>query len=569
MTKTLFFQALSRFFNHDIQEDDLLYAAFLSHLQGEAIEGTSPAHAFIRAIEKCNYFVPNAKTLAFRLNASLLKDFPHKPFGLFYIFSEHFFGYHIRFQDLARGGFRSVISKDLKVASTILSECYHLAWTQQKKNKDIPEGGAKAVLFLEPHVDLYSSQKAFVEALVDLVNCDESGNLKRKEVVDFYKKPEYIYLGPDENMHNSMIEWIANYAKETGYKPGIAFISGKPSLGVNHKQYGVTSYGVNVYLEKVLEFLQFPKNAPFTVKMAGGPDGDVAGNEILNLKKYYGNRVKLLSLIDVSGVIFDPAGVDLNSMCELFHKGLAVAHFPKERLHEGGFLFDKKLLFRKRNGEIEAAQISEKESEDLMKGHIHRVPADIFIPAGGRPQTLQLGNVHDFLTSEREPTARAIIEGANLYLSQEARLFLEHKGVLIIRDSSANKGGVISSSFEVLALLTLTEEQFLKEKEELVKEILGRIRTCCEQEADLLLEAYRETGRPCSEISNELSEAINKATQEEMERIEALGDAEIRDSVAYQLPLLREKYREAFLQKVPDSHKRAIVATYRATRQIY
>ena len=32
----------------------------------------------------------------------------------------------------------------------VFTECYHLAWTQHKKNKDIPEGGAKGVIFLQP-----------------------------------------------------------------------------------------------------------------------------------------------------------------------------------------------------------------------------------------------------------------------------------------------------------------------------------------------------------------------------------------------------------------------------------
>jgi len=571
MNKTLFFQAVSRFLNHDVQPDDLLFSAFLDHMKGLPIEGTSPVHSFIRAIEKCNYFVPDAKALAFRLNSSLLDstDFPHKPFGLFYIFSEHFFGYHIRFQDLARGGFRSVISKDLKIAPTILTECYQLAWTQQKKNKDIPEGGAKAVLFLQPHIDLYASQKAFIESLLVLVNGDEKGVLKNREVVDLYKKPEYIYIGPDENMHDSMIEWIAAYAKEVGYKPGIAFISGKPSLGVNHKQYGVTSYGVNVFLDEVLRYLGFSDEAPFTVKMAGGPDGDVAGNEILNLQKYYAKRVKLTALIDVSGVIYDPMGVSLDVLCELFHKGLPIAHYPSEKLHEGGFLFDKKLLYRKVNGEIEAEQISEKEAHELIKGHIHRIPADIFIPAGGRPHTLQLDNVRDFLDEAGQPTARAIIEGANLYVSQEARLFLEHNGVLIIRDSTANKGGVISSSFEVLALLTMNEREFLADKEKLVQQILERIHRCCEQEAKLLLMRHKESGRPCSELSNEISEAINKATREEAEKIEVMGVDELEDFMGYQLPLLRERYREALMRSIPESHKKAIVATFRATRKVY
>jgi hypothetical protein len=34
-----------------------------------------------------------------------------------------------------------------------------------------------------------------------------------------------------------MIEWIAAYSKKCGYKPGVAFISSKPTCGINHKEF--------------------------------------------------------------------------------------------------------------------------------------------------------------------------------------------------------------------------------------------------------------------------------------------------------------------------------------------
>ena len=43
---------------------------------------------------------------------------------------------------------------------------------------------------------------------------------------------------------------------------------------------------------------------------------------------------------------------------------------------------------------------------------------------------------------------------------QPARLALEKKGIVLFRDSSANKGGVTSSSLEVLAGMSLSDAQF-------------------------------------------------------------------------------------------------------------
>ena len=50
---------------------------------------------------------------------------------------------------------------------------------------------------------------------------------------------------------------------------------------------------------------------------------------------------------------------------------------------------------------------------------------------------------------------------ANLFMTQQARLALEKKGVILFKDASANKGGVTSSSLEVLSGLSLTDAEFL------------------------------------------------------------------------------------------------------------
>src|SRR5690606_38753751 len=82
------------------------------------------------------------------------EKFPELPFAIFFMKGFYFIGFHIRFRDLSRGGLRTVLpQKPEQVSaerSNLFSECYLLAYTQNKKNKDIPEGGAKGVIFLEP-----------------------------------------------------------------------------------------------------------------------------------------------------------------------------------------------------------------------------------------------------------------------------------------------------------------------------------------------------------------------------------------------------------------------------------
>lgn len=589
----------------------------------------------IDCTDKTNFYTNNKAAFAFRLNSHIFNNlpfdrtqkFPEPPFALFFIKGKSFFGFHLRFKDLARGGIRTIFPYRPEQAVwerlNIFSECYNLAYTQQKKNKDIPEGGAKGVLFVEPFeelaiesniykkeltlsglsdkeieerlqtfkkdqrlVYLYQSQRAYVDAILTLVNCEDDGTLKAKDIIDYYHKPEYLYFGPDENMHDQMIEWIADYSKKSGYKLGIAFISSKPTYGINHKEFGVTSFGVNVYMHKLLESMGInPLTTPFTVKISGGPDGDVAGNQIYNLYRFYPKTARLLAITDVSGTIFDPQGLDLQELANLFKTEKSIRFYPPEKLSSGGFLLDlltkrdqttyaqQTLCYRKEGNKVIQDWMSGNETHHLYSHNLHQTVADVFIPAGGRPRTLNRSNWQDFLTPSGDPTSKAIVEGANLYLTPEARTELEKKGVLIIKDSSANKGGVISSSLEVLAGLILTEEEFLKEKPRLMKEVLAFIEEKASLEANLLL-SFKGI-KPLTEISDLISKRINTFTSQILDYLETKTlptdpkSPLIAALIDHCLPLFRENYQDRILKNIPPVHQKAIIACRIASQTVY
>lgn len=60
------------------------------------------------------------------------------------------------------------------------------------------------------------------------------------------------------------------------------------------------------------------------------------------------------------------------------------------------------------------------------------------------------------------PRFKYIVEGANLFFTEGARKKLESSGVILYKDSSTNKGGVTSSSYEVQAALCLLDQEFMK-----------------------------------------------------------------------------------------------------------
>ena len=584
------------------------------------------ALVFIDCSLKTNFYCANKTAFSFRVDPSYLRKlpydtsvkFPEVPFGVFFIRGMHFIGFNIRFRDLARGGFRTVIPERWEVyaqeRNTIFQEAYNLALTQQKKNKDIPEGGAKTALLLAPfdvfsqeeklylaeleqdkikdvdkHIQeyrqahklayLFASQRAFIESLMTLLNNGVE--------IDYWKRPEYLYLGPDENMRNEMIEWISNYSESVGYRPGRSFMSSKPTAGINHKQYGVTSYGVCVYLQETLHALGIdPKKDPFTIKISGGPDGDVAGNVIHILAHRFPKTAKLLALTDVSGTIYDPEGLDWEELDHLFKEGLSIRFYPPKKLHEGAFLLDlqtkreesayaqQTLCWVKEKGTIQETWLSGNEMNHLYRNNVHQAKTDLFVPGGGRPRTLNENNIQTFLDKEGKPTARAIVEGANLYLTPTARRTLEDLGVIVLKDSSCNKGGVITSSFEVLAGLTLSDEEFLQGKETYVKDVLRIIEIASQREAQLILQTHAKTNAYYTDISEKISERINLYKDQLLHHLEKttwhLDDSNplLPCLFRYCPAFLRENYPKRILQ-IPEIHQKAIVAVFLAARLVY
>ena len=83
------------------------------------------------------------------------------------------------------------------------------------------------------------------------------------------------------------------------------------------------------------------------------------------------------------------------------------------------------LCWRNKNGKLVKDWLSGNEMNALLRYNLHQVETDIFIPCGGRPATLNINNYSDFLNQNTEPTSRAIIEGANLYITPKARHALE------------------------------------------------------------------------------------------------------------------------------------------------
>ncbi len=525
---------------------------------------------FMSHILKTNYYFPRKTGLSFRLDPDCLNTtfYPNKPFGFFYLVGRDYRAFHVRFRDTARGGLRILMPKDTSQyegsLAGLFDEVIGLSYAQQQKNKDIPEGGAKAVLLLTPDADRETSAVGAVDSLLNLITVDPITNKLDPTMIDYFGQEEYVYLGPDENCTNELIEKFIDIASNQGYRYANAFMSSKPKNGINHKEFGVTSEGVNVYLENMLGELGInPRKQTFTIKMTGGPDGDVAGNELKILHREYGKRAKVVAIGDGYGAAYDPNGLNWKELLRLVTEGLPINNFSANALSSSKKAF-----------------VISADSQEHIKTRNNlyaKVVADIFIPAGGRPYTVNSDNWQHFLQPDGTPSAKAVIEGANIFFTDQARDHLQEHGLLMFKDSSANKCGVISSSFEILSSLVLSPDEFIEIKTDYVEQVIKKLHHKADAEARLILREYHERGMKTNlvELSKIISAVINRVTDLVAAYLVNKTDAELREPLfdqlilAYAPAILSEKYAERLLNDIPRSYRSAIISADIAARLVY
>lgn len=552
-------------------EQSRLVDSLLVEVQDE-IERTTLREAFnfLQNILKTNYFLVSKGALSFRVDPKVLNKahYPETPYGIFYMFGRDFRAFQVRYRDIARGGVRVVMprtSADYDNAlAGLFDEVNGLASAQQLKNKDIPEGGSKAVFVVRPGGNRHLAVKSAISGLLDLITTDPKTGKLADGIVDMLGQEEIIYLGPDENMTDDLIVWTIEHALHRNYKYAYAFMSSKPDFGINHKTYGVTSEGLNVYLDNVLRYLKLNgPNTTFRVKMTGGPDGDVAGNELKILHREYGERARVVAVADGFGCAYDPNGLNWTELLRLVKESRSIVEFDKKAL----------------SGDAKAFVISADTKENIKtRDNLYAtVEAEIFIPAGGRPYTVKESNWNKFLRTDGKPSSLAIVEGANIFFTPEARKKLVESGVVVIKDSSANKAGVICSSYEIIACLTLSPEEFASIKPTYVSQVVTMLREKADLEAKLLFSEWQKRGHETNlvSLSYEVSAEINYAKDIVRERLNRLSDAELGgEKFSFILhqhcpQVLVERYRDRIQTRLPRAHKIAILSAYMASHLIY
>jgi len=370
------------------------------------------------------------------------------------------------------------------------------------------------------------------------------------------------------------MEWAALRAKARGYAFWKAFSTGKPVPmgGIPHDLYGMTTNSVHQYVLDTLRKLGL-KEAAISKVMTGGPDGDLGSNEILLSKD------KLLAVVDGSGVLYDPQGLDRKELRKLAKVRKMIEDFPKERLSAGGFL----VHIKDRDISLPHGERVESGFEFRNTFHLHPLfKADLFVPCGGRPSSININNWQNYVNEKGEPRFKVVVEGANLFITQQARLRLEEKGIILYKDASANKGGVTSSSLEVLASLALSDEEFDRHmcvkngqipefRRKYIEQILENIRENASLEFEIIWKENKAKRIPRAVLTDLISDKINQIK-------DAINNSDLFSNKALvkkvcvcgcPSALLELVGHEKLLKRLPAKYMKAVFASRLAGQYVY
>ncbi|KAH7392382.1 Glutamate/Leucine/Phenylalanine/Valine dehydrogenase-domain-containing protein [Phaeosphaeria sp. MPI-PUGE-AT-0046c] len=535
---------------------------------------------FNNCVLKTNFFTPTKVAISFRLNPTFLppSEYPQPLYGMFLVIGSEFRGFHLRFRDIARGGIRIVKSRSQEAysinARSLFDENYNLANTQQRKNKDIPEGGSKGVVLLDFHHQdkARGAFEKYIDSIIDLLLPPTSPGIK-DPIVDLHGKEEILFMGPDENTAD-LVDWATEHARARGAPWWKSFFTGKsPKLGgIPHDRYGMTTLSVREYILGIYRKLNLDPSKVRKLQ-TGGPDGDLGSNEILLSNEKY------VSIVDGSGVLVDPKGINHEELLRLAKERKMIGEFDASKLSAEGYrvLVDDTNI-RLPNGDLVYNGTTFRNTFHLRSD----IQYDTFVPCGGRPESIDLTSANKLIVDGKS-VIPYIVEGANLFITQDAKLRLEKAGCILYKDASANKGGVTSSSLEVLASLSFDDESFLKHMcvgedgtvpefyNNYVRQVQKTIQNNARLEFEAIWREHQETKQPRSILSDTLSNAITKL-DEELQKTDLWNQTEFRNSVLSEaLPnlLLEQIGMDKIMERVPENYLRAIFGSYLASRFVY
>ncbi|WP_306014732.1 NAD-glutamate dehydrogenase [Oceanicaulis sp. MMSF_3324] len=426
----------------------------------------------IEAVLRTNFFQTDedgrAKPwISMKIASRDVRELPDpKPYREIFVWSPRVEGVHIRFGPVARGGLRwSDRREDFR------TEVLGLVKAQQVKNAVIVPVGSKGGFYPKQLPDRgdrdawiaegQEAYKTFLRGLLDITDNLVEDAVKRPEkVVCWDDEDPYLVVAADKG--TATFSDLANSVAQTEYDfwLGDAFASGG-SAGYDHKKMGITARGGWVSVQR--HFREMGKdiqNEPFSVIGVGDMSGDVFGNGMLLSK-----QIKLVAAFDHRDIFIDPNPTDLEKTWEerkrLFDQGRSSwQDYDKSLISKGGGIFPRSAKSIKLSDEMREltgltgnAASATNLIRALLKADVELLwfgGIGTYIKASSE-QNYQVGDkANDALRIDaKELNTKVIGEGANLGVTQAARIEFARNGGRVNADFVDNSAGVDSSDHEV------------------------------------------------------------------------------------------------------------------------
>ncbi|MBL6432598.1 MAG: NAD-glutamate dehydrogenase, partial [Alphaproteobacteria bacterium] len=405
------------------------------------------------------------ETFSFKLFPGAIDVLPApRPFREIWVYSPRVEGVHLRFGEVARGGLRwSDRAQDFR------TEVLGLVKAQQVKNavivpvgakggflpKQLPETGGREALFAEGT----AAYKIFINALLSITdNLLEGEVAPPAGVIRHDGDDPYLVVAADKGTA-TFSDTANGIAEARNFWLGDAFASGG-SQGYDHKAMGITARGAWEAVKRHFREMDVDiQTTPFTVVGVGDMSGDVFGNGMLLSK-----AIRLLAAFDHRDIFIDPDPDPATSWEErkrLFDQPrTSWQDYNRELISKGGGVFSRSAKSIPLSAEIQALLGLSKASAtpfEVIRA-ILRAEADLLWFGGigtyVRADTETNLDVGDRANDAIRVTAdelrvRVIGEGANLGVTQKARIAFARSGGRCNSDAIDNSAGVNTSDVEV------------------------------------------------------------------------------------------------------------------------
>ncbi len=431
----------------------------------------------VQAAVRTNYFQIDedgqpTTILAFKFRSGQIDNLPlPRPLYEIAVYSPRVEGIHLRFGPVARGGLRwSDRPQDFR------TEILGLGKAQQVKNAVIVPVGAKGGFVpkqLPPPAQREAwmnegivAYKLFVTSLLKLTDNIEAGAIvPPKQVVRHDGDDPYLVVAADKG--TATFSDIANaLSADHHFWLGDAFASGG-SAGYDHKKMGITARGAWEAVKRHFREIDTDiQKTSITVAGIGDMSGDVFGNGMLLSQK-----LKLVAAFDHRDIFLDPEPDTLRSYDErarLFALPRSSwQDYDRTVISRGGGVFSRHAKVIPVSPEMRALLgiIADAATPQEIMVAILKARVDL-LWFGGIGTYVRAVTENDESVGDRANDAirivgadlrcRVIGEGANLGMTQLARIEAATLGVRLNTDAIDNSAGVNTSDVEVNIKIALS-----------------------------------------------------------------------------------------------------------------